>query len=321
MSKLAMVVSGVMLALMLPGKATAAACDRTCLYGFLDAYLAAIDARNPAKLPLAKGVRFTENGVEMKFPDGMWNSVDGRGKYDLRFADEKEGQVGIYTVVTENGNPSILALRMKVVDARITEIETIMGRYEEGRDFPSPSPQKLYVRPILNDTVPVEVRTSRAAMIAAANGYFDSLQLNDGTLHTVFDPRCDRIENGVETTNNPERAKTVSAFYALGCEQQFKLGIYKINKRVRERRYPLIDEERGIVVAAGFFDHANTFDHYLLKDGREMKTALKWPNSISLLEAFKIRDGKISRIEAVFTYVPYFMPSPFAATNVDHQTR
>ena len=75
------------------------------------------------------------------------------------------------------------------------------------------------------------------------------------------------------------------------------------------------------MVATGFFDHANTFDHYPLKDGREMKTALKWPNSISLLEAFKIRDGKISRIEAVFTYVPYFMPSPFAAHNVDHQTR
>ena len=52
-----------------------------------------------------------------------------------------------------------------------------------------------------------------------------------------------------------------------------------------------------------------------------MKTVLKWPNSISLLEAFKIRSGEISRVEAVFTYVPYFMPSPFATSNVDYQTR
>jgi hypothetical protein len=42
-----------------------------------------------------------------------------------------------------------------------------------------------------------------------------------------------------------------------------------------------------------------------------MRTALKWPNTITLLEAFRIRDGKIARIEAVFTYVPYFMHNPF----------
>ncbi len=66
------------------------------------------------------------------------------------------------------------------------------------------------------------------------------------------------------------------------------------------------------MVATGFFDHANTFDEYLLTDGRSMKTLLKWPNSISLLEAFRIRDGKIQLIEAVFTYVPYFMHNPWA---------
>ena len=81
---------------------------------------------------------------------------------------------------------------------------------------------------------------------------------------------------------------------------------------MRERRYPLIDEERGVVVATGFFDHANTFDSYQTTDGKPMKTALKWPNSISLMEAFKIRNGKIYRIEAIFTYVPYFMHSPWA---------
>ncbi len=107
----------------------------------------------------------------------------------------------------------------------------------------------------------------------------------------------------------------------MGCENQFKLGIYHINKRIRERRYPIVDVERGVVVASGFFDHANMFDRYSLTDGREMNTVLKWPNTITLLEAFKIVDGKIARIEAVFTYVPYFMPSPFAVPNVEFQTR
>ena len=67
-----------------------------------------------------------------------------------------------------------------------------------------------------------------------------------------------------------------------------------------------------MVVATGFFDHANAFDSYQTTDGKTMKTALKWPNSISLMEAFKIRDSKIYRVEAIFTYVPYFMHSPWA---------
>ena len=98
---------------------------------------------------------------------------------------------------------------------------------------------------------------------------------------------------------------------AEGCEPQLRLGMYRINKRIRERRYPIVDVERGVVVASGFFDHANTFDRYTLTDGREMRTVLKWPNSISLLEAFKIRGGKIQQIEAVFITVPYNMPSPW----------
>ncbi|HEX7069189.1 MAG TPA: hypothetical protein VF190_00215, partial [Rhodothermales bacterium] len=103
-----------------------------------------------------------------------------------------------------------------------------------------------------------------------------------------------------------------SASVAEGCEAQFKLGIYRINKQLRERRYPLIDVERGIVVATTFFDHANTFDEYKLTDGRTMKTLLKWPNSLTIMEAFKIVDGEIQTIEATFDYVPYGMHSPWA---------
>ena len=172
MGKFLKLLPGIILIVLISSTATAAGCDRACLYGFLDDYLAAIDARDPSGLPLAQDVRFTENSVEMAFPDGMWNavdghgdydlrftensvemafpdgmwnSVDGHGDYDLRFADEQAGQVGLYTVVTENGNPAILALRMKVAGGKISEIETIMGRYVKGADFPSPSPQTLYI--------------------------------------------------------------------------------------------------------------------------------------------------------------------------------
>jgi hypothetical protein len=162
--------------------------------------------------------------------------------------------------------------------------------------------------PTFNDILPPEQRRSRERLHAVADGYFNTVELNDGNVFTPFDPDCGRLENGILTT----AASAGSAGdISPGCEAQFKLGIYRINKRIRERRYPIIDVERGVVVATGFFDHANEFDRYKLTDGREMKTALKWPNSISLIEAFRIRDSKIHRIEAIFTYVPHRMHNPF----------
>ncbi len=291
-------------------------CDRSCLIDMARNYIKALGNKDADHARLAPDVIFSENDVTMPVGnDGLWGTISKVREGALELADAQTGNAAWFGIVEEHGKPAYLAMRIKVENKLITQIETIVNRLP---DMPKPfgDPDKVSHDPTWNDILGKDEWRSRERLLTVADGYFNTVELNDGDVFTHFSDDCGRLENGVSTTSNGG-----SASIAQGCENQFKLGIYKINKRVRERRYPLIDEERGIVLASGFFDHANTFDHYLLKDGREMKTALKWPNSISLLEAFKIRDGKISRIEAVFTYVPYFMPSPFAAHNVDHQTR
>jgi len=292
-------------------------CDRACLIDMARNYIKALADRDADKARLAPNVRFSENDVEMPAGnDGLWGTISKVRDGALEVADAQTGNAAWFGIVEEHGKPAYLAMRIKVANKLITEIETIVNRAPDGMPKPFGDPDKVSHDITWNDLLGKEESRSRERLLTVADGYFNTVELNDGDVFTHFTDDCGRLENGISTTSNGG-----SASIAQGCENQFKLGIYRINKRVRERRYPLIDEERGIVVATGFFDHANTFDHYSLKDGREMKTALKWPNSISLLEAFKIRDGKISRIEAVFTYVPYFMPSPFAAKNTDHQTR
>jgi hypothetical protein len=171
---------------------------------------------------------------------------------------------------------------------------------------------ELHHDPAFYEVLPPEQQRTRPRLRAIADSYFDTVEANDGQVFAPFDEDCGRLENGRSTTSRSDPNGAFGAVaLAEGCEAQFKLGIYRINKRIRERRYPIIDTERGIVVASAFFDHANEFDSYKLTDGRDMKTALKWPNSITLLEAFRIRNAEISRIEAVFTYVPYFMHNPF----------
>src|SRR5579859_15803 len=103
-------------------------CDRACLYGFVDQYLAALLAKDPARVPWAKTVKFTENNVVLQIGDGLWGTISGMGADDLRAADPTDGQVAYYGVVDERGNKAFFALRLKVEDRKISEVETIVDR-------------------------------------------------------------------------------------------------------------------------------------------------------------------------------------------------
>ncbi|HWW66204.1 MAG TPA: hypothetical protein VNZ43_15725 [Sphingomonadaceae bacterium] len=306
-----------------PGEISAApdrSCDRDCLIGSLHAYMAALAARTPSVLPLAHDVMFTENDVVLPLGKGLWGTVTAVDAHGLELADPETGNAAWFGSVRENGKPAIFALRLHLRNGRIDEIETVVHR-KTALPAPFGDVTKLEHDPAFQEILPPEQRRSRARLIAIADSYFNTVERNDGQVFAPFDEDCGRLENGISTTSGSASSGNAAAI-AQGCEAQFKLGIYLINKRVRERRFPLVDVERGVVVASGFFDHANEFDHYKLTDGREMKTALKWPNSITLLEAFRIKDGKIHRIEAVFTYVPYFMHNPWAgpaATPPSHE--
>jgi hypothetical protein len=290
-------------------------CDRSCLLGIVHDYLAALGRRSAAGLPLAPGVRYAENDVEMPLGQGgIWSTATGVAAAGLEASDVLRGEAAWIGAVDEHGSPVYFGLRLKVQDRRITEAESVVVR-NSGLPLPFGDFTKLVHDPSFGEVLPEGQRRPRERLRAVADSYFNTVELNDGTVFAPFHEDCARIENGITTTRatataGPGGAGNASSI-SPGCEAQFRLGIYRINKRVRERRYPIIDEERGVVVATGFFDHANSFDRYTLTDGREMRTALKWPNSISLVEAFKIVDGKIYRIETVFSYVPYFMPSPF----------
>ena len=287
-------------------------CDRQCLYGFVDQYLAALVAREPARLRWAKHAKFTENNVELQIGDGLWGTITGRGAEDLRAADSPNGQVAYFGVVDERGVQSFLALRMRIEDHKISEVETIVDRKGYGPG-PFGDPTTLKPVPILLEDVPPGHRTPRERMMALADGYFNTLQLNDGAIFTQFTEDCSRRENGVWTANDPlpDPNSSYSAYGKISCEQGFKLGNYRWDDRLRARRFPLVDEEKGLVLAAGFIDHAGRLVSYTTTDGVKHDSPMKSPHSFCLLEMFKIIDGKIRHAESVFITVPYNMPSPW----------
>src|SRR5208282_3539082 len=105
-------------------------CDRACLSGIVDRYLAAMVAHDPSRLPLAKTVKFTEDGVPLKLGDALWATASGLGTYKLDFAEPAAGAVGAFALVQENGTPAILMVRLKIARRQITEIETLVARKE-----------------------------------------------------------------------------------------------------------------------------------------------------------------------------------------------
>ncbi|MBK7117321.1 MAG: hypothetical protein IPH71_15125 [Proteobacteria bacterium] len=282
-------------------------CDRACLYRVLDQYLAGLKARDTRKVAWAARVKNTENNVELRVGDGLWGTITALDAYEMRFADPQTGSVAIFGVVQETTERSPYATRLKVVDGTIAEVETIVVRPSDaGIPFVTADIKPL---PVWDEILTPALRSPRQKMIDLADGYFDTLQLNDGTLRTEFADDCNRREDGMQSTNNVHAV--LDPISKWGCADQFRLGQYRYDDRLRDRRYLAVDEERGIVLAGGFIDHEGRLGDFKLTDGTTKSPIFRRPHSFVLLEAFKIRGGKIQQIEAVFITVPYNMPSPW----------
>ena len=61
----------------------APSCDRVCMTGLVDQYLAALVRHDPAGLPLSRGVRFTENTAEIKIGDGLVGASEAPTTFNI----------------------------------------------------------------------------------------------------------------------------------------------------------------------------------------------------------------------------------------------
>jgi len=307
----------------------AGSCDRACLEGFVDQYLDALTARDPKRLPLTANVKFTENGQRLTLGDGFWNAATAKGVYRLFVTDPQFGNVAIIGTVKEEAGNVMMAIRLKVVNRQISEIETIVVRPAAnagGARGAAPNagppaatganlldqmgkPHELYTT-----VVPAAERMSREDLIKVANMYFTGMQQNDGKGEYPFADDCDRFENAAKTTNNggarpdPKTATTYSA--AWSCKEQFESGLIHFVSRIRDRRYVAVDQERGLVYSFAFFDHmAGKTRTYQAPDGRTVTGGPNRPWTWEIAEIFKIEKGKIRRIEAILVEPPYGMNS------------
>jgi hypothetical protein len=114
-----------------PARTASAAseCDRECLRGNLTAFLYALLEHDASKVPVAANVRVTEDAVEKPLANvGLLRTVTKLRGFRQDILDERAGMAGTHVVVEEVGAPVLLVVRLKVVDQKIAEIETVATR-------------------------------------------------------------------------------------------------------------------------------------------------------------------------------------------------
>jgi len=305
----AMVFGGISVTAMAQPPARTPACDRGCLEGYLDRYLEAMLNKDVSDELFARNVRFTENGIELPLGnEGLWYGMSGLGGYRFYVPDLETQQIAFIGTVKENmgtggvnddsGNNVAVAIRLKIVGGLITEVEQLAIRPEvqlgggrgrgagAGGAAAAPPPPTTGDRVLAMgrphemffEVIPENERHTREELVQAGNYYFTALARHDSQGYYPFTEDCVRYENGFVATDD--------------CLANFTgNSLNGIVDRIRDRRFVAADTERGIIFSFAFFDHYR----------------INW--TWQLAELFKIENGKIRRIEAVFHQAPFGIPS------------
>jgi hypothetical protein len=263
-----------------------AACDRDCLSGITTQYLNALVAHNSNAVPVAGNVRFTEDTVESKLGESpLWKNASRLRPFRFDMLDVKEGVAASQVIVEESGSPVMLMLRLKVVDQKITEVETQVTRGKaEGSIFDvdalqSPS-KAMLMKPAASQ------RNSREDAIRIAEHYPAGLKVGSFvTVDAPFAADAYRFENG-RLMAGP------GCTFMPGCVDIKGQKIPTLSEI--KYRVAAVDEDLGVVLLRMDFGKGSS---RVAGD-----TLMVW-------EAFKVFGGQIHAVEAFMKNMPLGTPS------------
>lgn len=283
------------------GGATAqqASCDRACLTKFIDAYYTALMANNATLLPQASGARITENAREKKLADTFWASAD---KVIWRFdiVNTRRGDTGTQVVIQNaDGSKTMHLVRLKVAAGLITEMEIIKANQGDADRLWGPD-NLVQVSPLLKMSLREQDRDSYYDLIGATESYWRAFQTNGTPLYrrARLAPDTERFENGLQTTG------VVRDGVFQDVQRGFDEGRF-LGRNLWDRRYAVVDEERGIVLCMVRFG---------MKAGMKSQNVAT-SNDRLVGEFFAIQNGFIRHVQAVLVNLKDEVPTGWPNTD------
>jgi hypothetical protein len=312
--------------------ASSTPCDRACLNGFVDKYFDALVSHCTCNAPFAPDVKYTENGELVKPGEGIWKTFTGRGTYRVYLANPATGEVGYYGDINEfKILLGTVALRLKVNDRRIAEVEMIVVRQQLrpkgglGLNTAGIMTPKMidelspagFVSPdsTLLEPVPAAERATREQLLAITDQYFEAFAQGKGSA-VPFADGCTRRENGFAATNNSDGPVVDSAQPAFrafsgSCAQEIDRGFFSALSKVSDRRPLVVDVDQGLVLDLAFLDSEGNVKSVSVPGVGDVKVPAEFLRPITFVEPqlFKIEAGKIREIEGISWPMPYGMRS------------
>ena len=263
---------------------SSASCDRACLTGFIDKYMNAMVAHDPGKLPVAANVRFTEDRVAKKLGEGLWKTLSKLTDYRMDILDERMGKAISLAVVEENGARVMFALRLRIRNKLISDVETMVVRNrDEGMLFNPETLQKASAAMIMKP--PPAQLDRRGRMVRIATLYPQGLKTGSFVAVDVpFTADAYRFENG-QLMAGP------GCSFLPGCNDIKAQKIPTLSGI--KYKVGAVDEQLGIVLLRMNFGPGATFDGN---------------NTLDVWEAFKVYGGHIHAVEAFMEVMPVAAP-------------
>jgi hypothetical protein len=287
-------------------------CDRHCLTDLATGYLAALVAHDPARVPLARDVRFVENLQRMKPGEGLWATASAV-PHDFRIIvpDATAQGVGFIVMMDETvdgkAHPVEVGGRLVLKDGNVVEAEHVVVHAVRETSL------KNLERPhgsFLGD-IPEAYRDSRSRLLTIGRSYYDALDFNNGSL-APFADTCTRRENGMQTARNAVPATTApgqefSVFGAMGCKAQLDAQVFQYIDSIDNIRVAFADEQQGLAIGFSHFRHSMSKQEYrtIGVPGQELRKMQFKPFDLPAVHIFKIWGGQIQDIEALGFTAPY----------------
>jgi hypothetical protein len=285
-------------------------CDRACLIGEMNDYVAALVSHDPSRIPLSPQVEFVENTVPMHPGDGLWKTADAPPTtFKIYVPDPVSEEVGLLCIMGANNEPIEADFRLKIRHGEIVAAEHLWA----GDLKPANLKNLSTPRPGLLAAVPPSERVPRAEMLKIAGTYYTAVTTADAN-NAPFAADCERHENGLQTTGNPPPAdpNPRQVLGSFGCAAQLKTHVMDYIKRIEPRRVMIADPEAGLVMGFSQFRHPmdEKTETIVGVPGVTSQSMNFKPFDNVAVHIFKISGGNIHEIEALgHSGVPYDAPT------------
>jgi len=250
----------------------------------------------------------------------LWRGLsEPLGAYRIDVVDPESGQIAVATVTKIGGQRYLTALRLKVRDRLIVEIEQLLANNIQ----PVAEPNLIRPRPALLADVPLALRNGRVDMVRITDSYFDALTSEDSR-RTFFADDCERHEMGIQTTGNAKPIDVVlpanvpaegqkrmrilmDGIMTRSCKAQIDSGAFADLQKVEPRRPIVIDEQKGLVAAFPLFiQNGDVRASKLVGYPGLDKLVPPLPFSTQWIEIFKVHSNSIHEIEATVMLPLYY---------------